>query len=65
MFRINLNLTLFPPLLGGDNQLLEEDFYSDDDNEEGPASIYEVQLSASPKSQLSSFPHRPFLHYSS
>uniref|UniRef100_A0A671UEG7 ATPase family AAA domain-containing protein 2 n=1 Tax=Sparus aurata TaxID=8175 RepID=A0A671UEG7_SPAAU len=51
---------------GGDNQLLEEDLYSDDDNEEGSASIYEVQPAASPKSQLSSSAtHRPFLHFSS
>ncbi|XP_035534518.1 ATPase family AAA domain-containing protein 2B isoform X1 [Morone saxatilis] len=50
---------------GGDNQLLEEDLYSDDDNEEGSASIYEVQPAASPKSQLSSSAtHRPFLHFS-
>lgn len=53
-------------VLGGDNQLLEEDLYSDDDNEEGSASIYEVQPAASPKSQLSSSAmHRPFLHFSS
>ncbi|XP_049914619.1 ATPase family AAA domain-containing protein 2B isoform X2 [Epinephelus moara] len=51
---------------GGDNQLLEEDLYSDDDNEERSASIYEVQPAASPKSQLSSSAtHRPFLHFSS
>uniref|UniRef100_UPI0037E736EF ATPase family AAA domain-containing protein 2B n=1 Tax=Semicossyphus pulcher TaxID=241346 RepID=UPI0037E736EF len=51
---------------GGDNQLLEEDLYSDDDNEEGSTSIYEVQPAASPKSQLSSSAtHRPFLHFSS
>ncbi|XP_015250146.1 PREDICTED: ATPase family AAA domain-containing protein 2B [Cyprinodon variegatus] len=51
---------------GGDNHLLLEDLYSDDDNEDGPASIYEVQPSASPKSQLSSSAmHRPFLHFSS
>ncbi|XP_070705276.1 ATPase family AAA domain-containing protein 2B [Pempheris klunzingeri] len=51
---------------GGDNHLLEEDLYSDDDNEEGSASIYEVQPAASPKSQLSSSAtHRPFLHFSS
>uniref|UniRef100_A0A4W6E253 ATPase family AAA domain-containing protein 2 n=1 Tax=Lates calcarifer TaxID=8187 RepID=A0A4W6E253_LATCA len=51
---------------GGDNQLLEEDLYSDDDNEEGSASIYEVEPTASPKSQLSSSAtHRPFLHFSS
>ncbi|KAM9339136.1 ATPase family AAA domain-containing protein 2B [Symphorus nematophorus] len=50
---------------GGDNQLLEEDLYSDDDNEDG-SSIYEVQPAASPKSQLSSSAmHRPFLHFSS
>uniref|UniRef100_A0A3Q3VST2 Bromo domain-containing protein n=1 Tax=Mola mola TaxID=94237 RepID=A0A3Q3VST2_MOLML len=30
-------------VLGGDNQLLEEDLYSDDDNEEVSASIYEVR----------------------
>ncbi|XP_047243849.1 ATPase family AAA domain-containing protein 2B isoform X2 [Girardinichthys multiradiatus] len=51
---------------GGDNHLLEEDQYSDDDNEDGSASIYEVQPSASPKSPLSSpAMHRPFLHFSS
>uniref|UniRef100_A0A3Q0R8I2 ATPase family AAA domain-containing protein 2 n=1 Tax=Amphilophus citrinellus TaxID=61819 RepID=A0A3Q0R8I2_AMPCI len=51
---------------GGDNHLLEEDLYSDDDNEDGSASIYEVQPAASPKSQLtSSAVHRPFLHFSS
>ncbi|XP_026174319.1 ATPase family AAA domain-containing protein 2B isoform X2 [Mastacembelus armatus] len=51
---------------GGDNQLLEEDLYSDDDNEEGSASIYEVQPAASPERQLSSSAtHRPFLHFSS
>uniref|UniRef100_A0A3Q3GH50 ATPase family AAA domain-containing protein 2 n=1 Tax=Labrus bergylta TaxID=56723 RepID=A0A3Q3GH50_9LABR len=49
----------------GDNQLLAEDLYSDDDNEEGSPSIYEVQPAASPKSQLSSSAtHRPFLHFS-
>ncbi|KAM3602355.1 uncharacterized protein V6R79_002661 [Siganus canaliculatus] len=51
---------------GGDNQLLEEDLYSDDDNEEGSSSIYEVQPAASPKNQLSCpTTHRPFLHFSS
>uniref|UniRef100_A0A672HQR9 ATPase family AAA domain-containing protein 2 n=1 Tax=Salarias fasciatus TaxID=181472 RepID=A0A672HQR9_SALFA len=51
---------------GVDNHLLEEDLYSDDDNEGGSASIYEVQPAASPKSQLpSSTMHRPFLHFSS
>lgn len=52
---------------GVDNHLLEEDLYSDDDNEGGSASIYEVQPTASPKShQLpSSTTHRPFLHFSS
>ncbi|XP_034555220.1 ATPase family AAA domain-containing protein 2B isoform X2 [Notolabrus celidotus] len=50
---------------GGDNQLLEEDMYSDNDNEEGSSSIYEVQPTASPKSQpSSSATHRPFLHFS-
>ncbi|XP_053192923.1 ATPase family AAA domain-containing protein 2B [Scomber japonicus] len=50
---------------GGDNHQLEEDLYSDNDNEDGSASIYEVQPAASPKSQLSSSAmHRPFLHYS-
>uniref|UniRef100_A0A3Q2TQ55 ATPase family AAA domain-containing protein 2 n=1 Tax=Fundulus heteroclitus TaxID=8078 RepID=A0A3Q2TQ55_FUNHE len=51
---------------GGDNHVLDEDLYSDDDNEDGSASIYEVQPSASPKSPLSSSAtHRPFLHFSS
>ncbi|XP_028996175.1 ATPase family AAA domain-containing protein 2B isoform X2 [Betta splendens] len=51
---------------GGDNQLLEEDFYSDDDNDEGSASIYEVQPAASPERwHPSSATHRPFLHFSS
>ncbi|KAM9704274.1 ATPase family AAA domain-containing protein 2B isoform 2-T2 [Menidia menidia] len=51
---------------GGDNHLLEEDLYSDDDNEDGSASIYEVQPAASPKSPLtSSALHRPLLHFSS
>ncbi|KAG7240231.1 hypothetical protein INR49_027042 [Caranx melampygus] len=51
---------------GGDNQLLEEDLYSDDDNEEGSTSIYEIEPAASPKSQLSSSAvHGPFLHFSS
>ncbi|XP_028253040.1 ATPase family AAA domain-containing protein 2B isoform X2 [Parambassis ranga] len=50
---------------GGDNHLLEEDLYSDDDNEDGSASIYEVQPAASPKSPLSSSAmHRPFLQFS-
>lgn len=57
---------MFLSVPGGDNQLLEEDLYSDDDNEEGSTSIYEVQPAASPKSQLSSSAtHRPFLHFSS
>lgn len=52
--------------IGDDNQLFEEDLYSEDDNEEGSASIYEIQPSASPKSLHSSFAvHRPFLHFSS
>nr|XP_015803654.2 ATPase family AAA domain-containing protein 2B [Nothobranchius furzeri] len=50
---------------GGDNHLLEEDVYSDDDNEDGSASIYEVPPSASPKSQHSSSAmHRTFLQLS-
>uniref|UniRef100_A0A8C9XDQ2 ATPase family AAA domain-containing protein 2 n=1 Tax=Sander lucioperca TaxID=283035 RepID=A0A8C9XDQ2_SANLU len=44
----------------------DKDVYSDDDNEERSASIYEVQPAASPKSQhSSSATHRPFLHFSS
>uniref|UniRef100_A0A3Q3WA97 ATPase family AAA domain-containing protein 2 n=1 Tax=Mola mola TaxID=94237 RepID=A0A3Q3WA97_MOLML len=44
----------------------EEDLYSDDDNEEVSASIYEVRPAASPKSRLSSSAmHRPFLSFSS
>ncbi len=59
-------IRVFLSVLGGDNQLLEEYLYSDDDNEDGSASIYEVQPAASPKSQLSSSAtHRPFLHFSS
>ncbi|XP_040016757.2 ATPase family AAA domain-containing protein 2B isoform X1 [Gasterosteus aculeatus] len=51
---------------GGDNQLLEDDLYSDDDNEERSASIYEAPPTASPKTPLCSPPtHRPFLHFSS
>uniref|UniRef100_A0A3P9JWF6 ATPase family AAA domain-containing protein 2 n=1 Tax=Oryzias latipes TaxID=8090 RepID=A0A3P9JWF6_ORYLA len=50
---------------GDDNHPLEEDLYSDD-NEDGSASIYEVQSAASPKSQpCSSAMHRTFLHFSS
>uniref|UniRef100_A0A8C8DNL8 ATPase family AAA domain-containing protein 2 n=1 Tax=Oryzias sinensis TaxID=183150 RepID=A0A8C8DNL8_9TELE len=50
---------------GDDNHPLEEDLYSDD-NEDGSASIYEVQPAASPKSQpCSSAMHRTFLHFSS
>ncbi|XP_035000430.1 ATPase family AAA domain-containing protein 2B isoform X1 [Hippoglossus stenolepis] len=49
---------------GGDNQLLEEDLYSDNDDEEGSASIFEVEPAASPKSHLSSAMHRPFIHFS-
>ncbi|XP_058469113.1 ATPase family AAA domain-containing protein 2B [Solea solea] len=48
---------------GGDNQLLEEEFYSEDDNEEGSASIYEAEPAASPKRSSSVVP-RPFLHFS-
>uniref|UniRef100_G3PFL0 ATPase family AAA domain-containing protein 2 n=1 Tax=Gasterosteus aculeatus aculeatus TaxID=481459 RepID=G3PFL0_GASAC len=50
----------------GDNQLLEDDLYSDDDNEERSASIYEAPPTGSPKTPLCSPPtHRPFLHFSS
>lgn len=53
-------------MLGGDNQLFEEDLYSDDDNEEVSASIFEGQPVASPESQLSSSAaHRTFLHFTS
>lgn len=52
---------------GVDNHLLEEDLYSDDDNEGGSTSIYEIQPATPPKSQLpsSTDTHRPFLHFSS
>ncbi|KAM3861426.1 ATPase family AAA domain-containing protein 2B [Diretmus argenteus] len=58
------NIHVSPPVLGGDNQRLEEEFYSDEDNEEGSASIYDIQPAASPKSQLSSATHKTFLHFS-
>ncbi|KAK7907174.1 hypothetical protein WMY93_015786 [Mugilogobius chulae] len=48
---------------GGDNHLLEEDLYSDEDNDEGCTSIYDLHLT--PTSPLSSSAaHRPFLHFS-
>ncbi|XP_055088016.1 ATPase family AAA domain-containing protein 2B isoform X2 [Periophthalmus magnuspinnatus] len=47
---------------GVDNHLLEEDLYSDEDNE-GSTSIYDLQ--PAPNSPLSSSAaHRPFLHFS-
>ncbi|XP_056284078.1 ATPase family AAA domain-containing protein 2B isoform X2 [Pseudoliparis swirei] len=54
---------------GGADQRLEDDLYSDDDEEQRSASIYEVQPAASPKSlhlssSSSSSSHRPFLHFS-
>ncbi|XP_061560445.1 ATPase family AAA domain-containing protein 2B isoform X1 [Phycodurus eques] len=53
--------------VGGDNQLLEEDLYSDDDNEDSATSIYEIQpalcpISPSPSSD--SAMRRPFIHCS-
>ncbi|XP_061785401.1 ATPase family AAA domain-containing protein 2B isoform X1 [Nerophis lumbriciformis] len=47
-------------VLGDDNQLLEDDLYSNDDNED--VSIYENQSAGSPTSLLSSAMHRPFIH---
>uniref|UniRef100_A0A669DWU2 ATPase family AAA domain-containing protein 2 n=1 Tax=Oreochromis niloticus TaxID=8128 RepID=A0A669DWU2_ORENI len=59
-------LRVFPHAQCTDRDNTHEDLYSDDDNEDGSASIYEVQPAASPKSQLtSSAMHRPFLHFSS
>uniref|UniRef100_A0A8C3G328 ATPase family AAA domain-containing protein 2 n=1 Tax=Cyclopterus lumpus TaxID=8103 RepID=A0A8C3G328_CYCLU len=65
-FVLKALLRVFPHAQCGDNQLLEDDLYSDDDDdEERSASIYEVQPAASPKSLLSSSAtHRPFLHFS-
>uniref|UniRef100_A0A8C4I719 ATPase family AAA domain-containing protein 2 n=1 Tax=Dicentrarchus labrax TaxID=13489 RepID=A0A8C4I719_DICLA len=58
-------LRVFPHAQCTDRDNTHEDLYSDDDNEEGSSSIYEVQPAASPKSQLSSSAmHRPFLHFS-
>lgn len=58
--------SFFLSMLGDDNQLFEEDLYSDDDNEEVSASIFEGQPVASPEPQLSSpATHRPFLHFTS
>uniref|UniRef100_A0A665VI53 ATPase family AAA domain-containing protein 2 n=1 Tax=Echeneis naucrates TaxID=173247 RepID=A0A665VI53_ECHNA len=59
-------LRVFPHAQCTDRDNTHEDLYSDDDNEEGSASIYEVEPAASPKSQLSSASVlRPFLHFSS
>lgn len=53
-------------VVGGDNQVFEEDLYSDDDNEEVSASIFEGQPAASPETQLSSSAaHGTFLHFTS
>lgn len=49
-------------LHGGDNHLVEEDLYSDEDNDEASSSIYELQPPASPCSTTA---HTPFLHFSS
>ncbi|XP_077442604.1 ATPase family AAA domain-containing protein 2B isoform X2 [Stigmatopora argus] len=52
---------------GGDNQLLEEDVYSDDENEKSSTSIYEVQSALSPISPPQSTDAaicRPFIHCS-
>uniref|UniRef100_A0A8D3DTS5 ATPase family AAA domain-containing protein 2 n=1 Tax=Scophthalmus maximus TaxID=52904 RepID=A0A8D3DTS5_SCOMX len=58
-------LRVFPHAQCTDRDNTHEDLYSDGDNEEGSASIYEVEPAASPKSQLSSSAvHRPFLHFS-
>lgn len=63
---IAVQAVFFLSVLGGDNQLFEEDLYSDDDNEEVSASIFEGQPAASPESQLSpSAAHRTFLHFTS
>ncbi|KAM9782763.1 ATPase family AAA domain-containing protein 2B [Neosynchiropus ocellatus] len=49
----------------GDNQLFEEDLYSDDDNDDHSASIYEDRTPASPKNlPCFSATHRPLLHFS-
>ncbi|KAM8826436.1 ATPase family AAA domain-containing protein 2B isoform 1-T1 [Synchiropus picturatus] len=49
----------------GDNQLFEEDLYSDDDNDDHSASIYEDRTTASPKNlPCFSSTHRPLLHFS-
>uniref|UniRef100_A0A3P8UP21 ATPase family AAA domain-containing protein 2 n=3 Tax=Cynoglossus semilaevis TaxID=244447 RepID=A0A3P8UP21_CYNSE len=47
---------------GRDNQLLDEELYSDDDNENCSSSIYEDEPAAS--LEESSAVHRPFLHFS-
>uniref|UniRef100_A0A7N6FFH8 ATPase family AAA domain-containing protein 2 n=1 Tax=Anabas testudineus TaxID=64144 RepID=A0A7N6FFH8_ANATE len=58
-------LRVFPHALCTDRDNTHEDYYSDDDNE-GSASIYEVQPAASPERwHSSSATHRPFLHLSS
>lgn len=49
----------------GDNQLFEEDLYSDDDNDDHSASIYEERTPGSPKNlPCFSATHKPLLHFS-
>lgn len=45
-----------------DNQLLEEDSYSEGEDGAGAQSIYDVQP-GSPKKSYSSLVHKPFLHF--
>ncbi|KAF5908528.1 ATPase family AAA domain-containing protein 2B [Clarias magur] len=45
-----------------DNQLLEEDSYSEGEEESGAQSIYDVQP-GSPKKSHTSIVHKPFLHF--
>ncbi|XP_060773730.1 ATPase family AAA domain-containing protein 2B isoform X3 [Neoarius graeffei] len=47
---------------GSDNQLLEEDSYSEGEDGAGAQSIYDVQP-GSPKKSHSSIVHKPFLHF--
>ncbi|XP_018599199.1 ATPase family AAA domain-containing protein 2B isoform X2 [Scleropages formosus] len=54
--------SLRDPLDDADNQLLEDDFYSDDDSDNGAPSIYDVH-SESPKKQTPLAAHQSFLHF--
>ncbi|XP_062323855.1 ATPase family AAA domain-containing protein 2B isoform X1 [Osmerus eperlanus] len=47
-----------------DNQLLEEELYSDEDNEEGTSSIYDFHPGSPQRPSPSTASHRPFLHFS-